>query len=135
MVTITGEDVTCAEALAINESTWVPGVEPAAKDAVTPFGRPVTVSATVPEKPPTSATVMVLVPPPPCGTETVAGAGDNVKPATVMLNGEVTEAAGLSESLTVIEKLEVPGVVGVPVMEPVGVSNCNGVGKLPEVRA
>jgi hypothetical protein len=54
---------------------------------------------------------------------------------TVMLSGAETEAAGLSESFTVIEKLEAPGVVGVPAMAPVLELSCKGVGKLPEAKA
>jgi hypothetical protein len=66
--------------LAISVSTWVPAAEPAAKDDVTPLGKPVAASATLPENPPTLVTVMVLVPLPPCATETDMGEGDNVKP-------------------------------------------------------
>lgn len=61
MVTVTGLEVTAAEALAENVATWVPTVEPAAKAAVTPLGRPLAERAMLPEKPPTSVTAMVLV--------------------------------------------------------------------------
>jgi hypothetical protein len=51
--------------LAVNVRTWVPGAEPAAKVDITPLGKPVVESATLPENPPTLVTVMVLVPLPP----------------------------------------------------------------------
>lgn len=105
MVTVTAEDVTCADALAVNVSTWVPDAEPAAKDDVTPFGSPLAASATVPEKPPKSATVIVLVTLPPCATETLTGAGDNVKPGAVV-------TVKFSVSVTVIVSLSGgPGTV------------------------
>lgn len=81
-VIVTAEDVTCAEAPAVNVSTCVPGEEPAAKEAITLVGSPVATSETVPEKPPTSVTVIVVVSLPPCATESVAGAADNVKLCT-----------------------------------------------------
>jgi len=64
----------------VSVSTWVPGAEPAAKDDVTPLGKPVAASVTLPENPPTSVTVMVLVPFPPCATETDMGEVESVKP-------------------------------------------------------
>jgi hypothetical protein len=67
--------------LAISVSTWVPAAEPAAKDEVTPLGKPVAASVTEPEKPPASVTVIVLVPLLPCAIETDAGEGESVKPA------------------------------------------------------
>jgi hypothetical protein len=73
--------------LAIKVSTWVPAAEPAAKDDVTPLGKPVAASVTLPENPPTLVTVIVLVPLPPCATETDTGEGDSVKPgATFTVN-------------------------------------------------
>ena len=47
--------------LAVSVSTWVPANEPAAKDDETPLGNPEVASVTLPENPPTSVTVMVLV--------------------------------------------------------------------------
>jgi hypothetical protein len=78
-VTVTGVEVTAAEVPTASVRTSVPDTEPAAKDAVTPLGKPVAVSVTLPEKAPTSATVIVLVPLPPCATDRVAGEADNVK--------------------------------------------------------
>jgi hypothetical protein len=69
---------------AISVSTWVPAAEPAAKDEVTPLGKPVAESATLPENPPTLVTVMVLVPLPPWATETDMGEGDSVKSAATL---------------------------------------------------
>jgi hypothetical protein len=65
MVTVTGLEKTAAEELAESVSTWLPAAEPAANEAVTPLGSPLDVSATAPENPPSSVTVMVLVVLPP----------------------------------------------------------------------
>jgi hypothetical protein len=47
--------------------------------AVTPLGKPEAASVTLPVNPPTSVTVMVLVPLPPCVTVTLVGAAERVK--------------------------------------------------------
>jgi len=86
MVTVTGVEVIVAESLAVRVSTWVPAVEPAAKEAVTPPGRPPAERETVPEKPPTSVIAIVVVPLPPWATDTVAGEAERVKPATVTID-------------------------------------------------
>jgi hypothetical protein len=78
-VTVTGVEVTSAEVRTASVRISVPDTDPAAKDGVTPLGKPVAASVTLPEKPPTSATVIVLVPLPPCATDMVAGEADNVK--------------------------------------------------------
>jgi hypothetical protein len=80
MVTVTGVEVMAAEVAAVRVSTWVPAVEPAAKDAVTPLGKAVAEREIVPEKPPTSIGVIVVVPLPPWATDTVVGEADSVKP-------------------------------------------------------
>ena len=63
----------------------MPAIEPAAKLAVTPLGRLEAESVTVPENPPTSVIVIVLVPVPVCGTATVFGEAETVKPVTAKL--------------------------------------------------
>jgi len=50
---------------AVNVSVLVPVVEAGLKAAVTPVGKAPTLNATLPLKPPTGATLMVLVPVPP----------------------------------------------------------------------
>ena len=65
MVTLSGAEVTAAEVLAARVSTWVPAAEPKENDAVRLLGRSLVERLTLPEKPPTSVTVMVLVPIPP----------------------------------------------------------------------
>lgn len=80
MVTVTGAVVTVAEVAAVRVSTWVPAVEPAKKEAVTPLGKPLAERVIVPEKPPTSVGEIVVVPLPPWATDTVVGEADNVKP-------------------------------------------------------
>lgn len=49
-------------------------------DAVTPLGKPEAERVTLPLKPPTSVTVIVLVPLLPCKTLTLLGEADSVKP-------------------------------------------------------
>lgn len=61
-VTVTGVEVTCAELPAASVRSCVPATEPAAKEAVTPLGRPLAESVTLPKNPPTAVTVIVLVP-------------------------------------------------------------------------
>ncbi len=73
-VTVTGPP-TAAESPAVRVSTWVPAVVPAAKLAVIPLGRADAASTTLPLNPPISVTAMVLVPVPPCATDTAAGEG------------------------------------------------------------
>jgi len=94
-VTVTGPP-TVAEPLAVSVTTWVPSVEPAAKLAVTPLGKPDAASATVPVNPPTSVTEMVLLPFSPWATDTVAGEAESVKlgaALTVMLSETEVAAA------------------------------------------
>lgn len=96
MVTDTGVEVIAAEVLAVSVSTWVPAVEPAAKEAVTPLGRPLVENETVPEKPPTSVNVIVVVSLPSWATDTVVGKAERVKPGatfTVKLWGTIVAAA------------------------------------------
>jgi hypothetical protein len=57
-------------------------VEPAPKEAVTPLGRPLAERETVPEKPPTSVIVIVVVSLPPWAIDTVVGEAESVKPGT-----------------------------------------------------
>ena len=70
--------------LAISVSTWVPAAEPAANEDVMPLGKPVAASPTLPENPPTSVTVIVVAPLPPCAIETDMGKGDSVKPGVAL---------------------------------------------------
>ena len=58
----------------------MPANEPAAKLAVTPLGRLEAASATVPENPPTSVIVIMLVPDSLWGTETAVSEAERVKP-------------------------------------------------------
>ena len=60
IVTVVGPPVV-AKALAVSVSRLVPVVGLVAKPAVTPLGRPEAARVTLPEKPPTSVTVIVLV--------------------------------------------------------------------------
>ena len=65
--------------LAVSVSTLVPVVGFVPNAAVTPLGRPDAARVTLPENPPTSVTLIVLVPLPPCVTVTLLGEADRVK--------------------------------------------------------
>jgi hypothetical protein len=88
MVTVNGPPLV-AEGLTVNVKTLVVVVLVGLKDAVTPLGKPeVTAKLTVPVKPFSGFTVIVLVPLPPLGTLRLLGAADRVKlpaPVTVRL--------------------------------------------------
>jgi hypothetical protein len=77
IVTVTGPPV-AAVLLAVSVSTWVVEVVPAAKEAVTPLGRPVALRATAPLNPPAGVTVMVLVPLLPWVTDRLGGDAESV---------------------------------------------------------
>jgi hypothetical protein len=81
-VTVAGPGV--AEPLAVSVRVLVLLVLVGLKIAVTPLGRPEAANPTLPVNPPTSATVIVLVPPAPPGViATLAGAAESVKPGVV----------------------------------------------------
>lgn len=67
--------------LAVNVTTLVEVVGFVPKVAVTPAGNPEADRVTLPVKPFRSATEMVLVPVPPCATETLVGDADRLKSA------------------------------------------------------
>jgi hypothetical protein len=68
--------------LAVNVTVLVVVVLPGLKDAVTPLGRPEADKLTLPLKPFTGLTVMVLFALPPCVTETLVGEAESEKSAT-----------------------------------------------------
>jgi hypothetical protein len=68
--------------LAVNVTVLVVVVLPGLKDAVTPLGRPEADKLTLPLKPFTGLTVMVLVPLLPCVTERLAGDAESEKSGT-----------------------------------------------------
>jgi hypothetical protein len=84
MVTVTGLDVTVAEEAAESMSPWVPVGEFGAIEAMTLLGRPLAESVTLPEKPPTSVTVMLMVALLPWATVTDAGDAERVKPDVIV---------------------------------------------------
>ena len=61
-VIVTVDEPVVAVALAVSVSRLVPVVGLVPKEAVTPLGKPDAARVTLPVKPPTSVTVMVLVP-------------------------------------------------------------------------
>ena len=78
-VMVTVEFPTVAELLAVRVNTLLPVVGLVPKAAVTPLGNPVTASATLPVKPPTSATVIVSVALLPCERDRVGAEGASEK--------------------------------------------------------
>lgn len=65
--------------LAVNVTVLVLVVGFVPKVAVTPLGKPEADRVTLPVNPPTSVTVIVLVPVPPCVTVTLLGEAESVK--------------------------------------------------------
>ena len=100
IVTVTVPVAAVAEAAKV--SVLVEAVEVGLKVAVTPVGRPEAVRLTLPVKPFTSVTVMVLVPLAPWATETVFGEAERVKlavaPACTVTEAVPSEAASLAPS-------------------------------------
>lgn len=78
-VMVTVADPVVAVLLAVSVSTLVPVVGFVPKAAVTPLGRPDAARVTLPLNPPTSVTVMVLLPLPPCVIVRLLGESDSVK--------------------------------------------------------
>ena len=76
IVTVAAPTVAVLEAVNVNVLVVV--ALAGLNDAVTPVGRPLAVSATVPEKPPVFASVTVLVPAAPCAMLRLAGEADSV---------------------------------------------------------
>ena len=104
-VMVTVELPVVAVELAVRVRTLVPVVGFVPKAAVTPLGRPEAARVTLPVNPPTSVTVMVLVPLPPCEIDKLLGESDRVK-------------LGVEEPAN---KLMIPVVFGLP--QPVHRSN------------
>lgn len=78
-VTVTVAVPTVAVLLAVKVTTLVDVAGLVPKAAVTPVGRPEADNVTLPVKPPVLVTVTVLVPVPPCVTETLAGEAESEK--------------------------------------------------------
>ena len=78
-VIVTVADPVVAVLVAVSVSTLVPVVGFVPNAAVTPLGRPDAARVTLPVNPPTSVTVIVLVPLPPCVIVRLLGESDNVK--------------------------------------------------------
>jgi len=78
-VMVTVDVPVVAVLLAVRVSTLVPVVGFVPKAAVTPLGRPDAARVTLPVNPPTSVTVMVLVPLLPCVTDRLPGESESVK--------------------------------------------------------
>jgi hypothetical protein len=78
-VMVTVDVPVVAVALAVRVSTLVPVVGFVPKVAVTPLGKPDAANVTLPVNPPTSVTVMVLVPLLPCVMVRLLGESESVK--------------------------------------------------------
>jgi len=79
-VTVMVKAPVVAVLLAVNVSTLEVAEEVGLKTAVTPLGRVEVVNATLPVKPPVSATVIVSLPLAPCLTVSEEADGERVKP-------------------------------------------------------
>src|ERR1700723_3696088 len=78
-VIVTVADPVVAVLLAVSVSTLVPVVGFVPNAAVTPLGRPDAARVTLPVNPPTSVTVIVLLPLPPCVIVRLLGESERVK--------------------------------------------------------
>ena len=78
-VIFTVADPVVAVLLAVSVSTLVPVVGFVPNAAVTPLGRPDAARVTLPVNPPTSVTVIVLLPLPPCVIVRLLGESERVK--------------------------------------------------------
>ncbi len=86
-----------AVALAVKLSTLEPVAGLVPNAAVTPLGSPVADNVTLPENPPVSATVIVLVAAaPPCVIDTLLGDADSVKLGCVVVDPAARDRSGRS---------------------------------------
>ncbi len=76
-VMVTVDEPAVAELLADNVNTLEPDVGLVPNDAVTPLGRPLAASVTLPLNPLAGFTVIVLVPEAPCAMDRLPGESDN----------------------------------------------------------
>lgn len=90
-----------AELLAVTVKTLVLVVLVGLKDAVTPLGRPETAKFTLPLKPPTGLTVIVLWPLLPCAKVNAFGAADSVKPGTAAVSKNFNAAIPATDAVIV----------------------------------
>jgi len=110
---------------AVKVRVLVPVVEAGLKAAVTPVGSPLAVRATAPVNPPEGATVIVLLPVPPCATVTLAGLADNEKLGVLLVTVRTSVAVCVSVPLTPLTvtvaapTAAVAEAVKVNVLEPV----------------
>lgn len=100
---------------AVNVSTLVAVAGLVAIATTTPVGWPETASVTGPVKPPSSVTVIVLVPVPPGATVTVAGKAESANPGVlgVIVNETVVVLVTVPE-VAVMVIVYVPGVTEQP---------------------
>jgi hypothetical protein len=80
-VMVTVDEPAVAELLALSVNTLDPVVGLVPNDAVTPLGRPLAASVTLPLNPPAGFTVTVLVPDAPCAIDKLPGESDSVNEA------------------------------------------------------
>lgn len=80
-VMVTVDEPAVAELLAFSVTTLEPVVGLVPKDAVTPLGKPLAASVTLPLNPPAGLTVTVLVPDAPCAMDKLPGESDRVNEA------------------------------------------------------
>src|SRR5262252_4715508 len=98
-VTVTVADPVVAVVEAVKVRVLAPVVDAGLKLAVTPAGKPLAVSETLPLKPFSRLTVIVLLPVPPCFTERVAGFAVKEKSGFVPVTVSAIVALWVSEPL------------------------------------
>jgi hypothetical protein len=128
-VTVTVDAPVTADALAASVSVLAPVVLAGLNDAVTPLGRPDAVRLTLPLKPLSGPTVIVLAPLLPCGMLRLAGDAESAKPGAAMVRAIVAVLFNVPEApVTVIVDIPVTAdalAVSVKVLAPVVLAELN----------
>ena len=105
------DDPAVAVAAAVNVSTLVEVAGSVPNAAVTPVGNPDAAKVTLPVNPPSSATVMVLLPVPPAVTVRFAGEAESVKPDVAAVTVRLMEVVAVSvPEVPVMVTVDVPAV-------------------------
>ena len=141
-VTVTVDAPVTAEALAVSVSVLAPVVLAGLNDAVTPLGRPDAVRLTLPLKPLSGPTVILLAPLLPCGMLRLAGDAESVKLGAAIVSAIVAVLFNIPEvPVTVIVDIPVTAealAVSVTVLTPVVLVGLNDavtpLGRLDAVR-
>ena len=128
-VTVTVDAPVTADALAVSVKVLAPVVLAGLNDAVTPLGRPDAVRLTLPLKPLSGPTVILLAPLLPCGMLRLAGDAESAKPGVAIVSAIVAALFNIPEvPVTVIVDIPVTAkalTVSVRVLAPVVLAGLN----------